>query len=84
MKDKELKKIYNEYFQQTLRATKEYERLFNDSTDMQRLFVSRFSNEEREEFEKVIESFISAEDQIFEDTFVSAVKYAYKVFQELK
>lgn len=84
MKDRELKKIYNEYFQQTLKATKEYEKLFNDSTDMQKSFVSRLSKEERGEFEKIIESFIAAEDQILEDTFVSAVKYAYKVFQELK
>lgn len=83
MKDKELKKIYNKYFQETLKATKEYEKLFNYSTDMQQSFVSKLSKEDREEFENIIESFIVAEDQMLEDTFVNAVKHAYKVFKEI-
>ncbi len=84
MKDKELKKIYNKYFQETLKASKEYEKLFNDSTDMQKSFVSKLSKEDRESFEKIIESFIVAEDQMLEDTFVNAVKYVYKVFKEIE
>ncbi len=83
MEDKELKKIYNEYFQRTLKSTKEYKKLFNDSADRQKAFVSKFSNEDREEFEKIIENFIIAEDQMLEDTFVNAVRYAFKVFKEL-
>ena len=83
MEDKELKKIYNEYFQRTLKSTKEYKELFNDSADRQKAFVSKLSNEDREEFEKIIENFIIAEDQMLEDTFVNAVRYAFKVFKEL-
>lgn len=84
MEDKELKKIYNEYFRATLKATKEYETLFNDSADIQKPFVDRLSKEDRQIFDQIIEKFIGAEDQMLEDTFVSAVKYSYKVFLELK
>ncbi len=84
MEEKELRKIYNEYFQQTLKGSKEYKKLFSDSTDMQKSFISRLSNKDREEFEKVIESFIVAEDKMLEDTFVNAVKYAFKIFKEMK
>ena len=84
MKDKELRKIYNEYFKESLKNTKEYKELFNSSVDIQRLFVTKLSKEDKETFDKIIESFIIAEDRMLEDTFVNAVKYTYKVFKELK
>lgn len=84
MKDKELRKIYNEYFKVSLKNTKEYKELFNSSVDMQKLFVTKLLKEDKETFDKIIESFIIAEDRMLEDTFINAVKYAYKVFKELE
>ena len=40
--------------------------------------------EDKVKLENIIYSFIEAEDQMLEDTFVNAVKYSYRVFQELK
>ena len=84
MEEQELKNIYNEYFKASLKDSKEYKELFDSSVDEQKIFVSKLSKEDKETFDKIIESFIIAEDRMLEDTFVNAVKYAFKVFKELK
>ncbi len=71
-------------FKKTLKQTNEYKELFNCSADKQQLFVTKLSKEDKETFENIIDSFIVAEDQMLEDTFVNAVKYSYKLFLKLK
>ena len=84
MKDKELKAIYNNYFSETMKASKEYQKKFNEAVNRQKPFTDKLSKEDKQLFDKIVESFIFAEDQLLEDTFVNAVKYAYKVFQEIE
>ena len=84
MKDQELKSIYNQYFSEIMKASKEYQRKFNEAVDRQKPFTDKLSNEDMQIFDKIVESFITCEDQLLEDTFVYAVKYAYKVFKEIE
>lgn len=84
MEGEELKKIYREHFKESMKDSEEYKTMFNDAVDFQKPFVDKLSNEDREIFDQIIEKFIGAEDQMLEDTFVNAVKYSYKVFQELE
>ena len=84
MKDQELKGIYNNYFSETMKASKEYQRRFNEAVDMQKPFTDNLSNVDKQVFDKIVESFITCEDQLLEDTFVYAVKYAYKIFKEIE
>ena len=84
MESTELKNIYTQYFKDSMKNSKEYKKMFNDAVDFQKTFVDKLSKEDKEIFEIIIEKFIEAEDQILEDTFVNAVRYSYKVFQELK
>ena len=84
MEEEELKKIYREHFKESMKDSEEYKTMFNDAVDFQKPFVDRLSKEDRQIFDQIIEKFIGAEDQMLEDTFVKAVKYSYKVFQELK
>ena len=84
MEGEELKKIYREHFKESMKDSEEYKKMFNDAVDFQKSFVDKLSKEDKEVFDKIIEKFIGAEDQMLEDTFVNAVKYSYKVFQELK
>ena len=84
MQEKELKKIYRDHFKESMKDSKEYKKMFNDAVDFQKPFVEKLSKEDKEEFDEIIERFIEAEDQMLEDTFVNAVRYSYKVFQELK
>ena len=79
----ELKKIYREHFKESMKDSEEYKKMFNDAVDFQKTFVDKLSKEDKEIFEKIIEKFIEAENQMLEDTFVDAVRYSYKVFQEL-
>ena len=84
MKDQELKGIYNNYFSETMKASEEYQKKFNKAVDMQKPFTDKLPNKDKQVFDKIVESFIFAEDQLLEDTFVYAVKYAYKVFKEIE
>lgn len=84
MEGEELKKIYREHFKESMKDSEEYKKMFNDAVDFQKSFVDKLSKEDKEVFDEIIERFIGAEDQMLEDTFVNAVKYSYKVFQELK
>ena len=84
MEGEELKKIYREHFKESMKDSEEYKTMFNDAVDFQKTFVDKLSKEDREIFDQIVEKFIGAEDQMLEDTFVNAVKYSYKVFQELK
>lgn len=84
MEGEELKKIYREHFKESMKDSEEYKKMFNDAVDFQKSFVDKLSKEDKEVFDEIIERFIGAEDQMLEDTFINAVKYSYKVFQELK
>ena len=84
MKDQELKAIYNGYFSEIMKVSEKYQKKFNEAVDMQKLFTDKLSNEDKQVFDKIVESFITCEDQLLEDTFVYAVKYAYKVFKEIE
>ena len=42
------------------------------------------SIDDKKKLERIIYNFIEAEDQMLQDTFVNAVKYAYKVFREIE
>lgn len=80
----ELKKIYREHFRESMKDSEDYKKMFNDAVDFQKTFVDKLSKEDKEIFEIIIERFIEAENQMLEDTFVNAVRYSYKIFQELK
>lgn len=84
MKDKELKKIYKEFFQEKMKQSKEYKTMFSRAVDEEKEYAKSISKKDLEKVEKIISSFIDAEDQMLEDTFVNAVKYAYKVFKEIE
>lgn len=43
-----------------------------------------FSKEDKEIIENIADNFIMAENQMLEDTFVFAAKYAYKILNEIK
>ena len=47
-------------------------------------YLKNILTEDRTIIENIIDKFIAAEDKLLEDTFVNAVKYAYKVFQDIK
>ena len=84
MRDQELKAIYNQYFSEILKPSEEYQRKFNETVDRQKPITDKLSNEDKQIFDKIVENFITCEDQLLEDTFVYAVKYAYKVFKEIE
>ena len=46
--------------------------------------LKRFSKEDIGIIENIVDNFILAENQMLEDTFVFAVKYAYKILNEIK
>ena len=84
MEEKELKLIYTEYFQEKMKQSEKYKTLFSKAVDELNDYLKSKSAEEKKRVEIVIDYFLGAEDQMLEDTFVNAVKYAYKVFLELK
>ncbi len=84
MEEKELKLIYTEYFQEKMKQSEKYKTLFGKAVDRLKDYLESKSDEEKKRVEKIIDNFLGAEDQMLEDTFVNAVKYAYKVFLELK
>ena len=57
---------------------------FGKAVDYVKEQVKRFSKEDMDIIDNIIENFIDAEDQMLEDTFVLAFKYAYKIFNEIK
>lgn len=84
MKESELKKLYYEHFQDKIKSTDKYKRKFGKAVDYVKEQEKRFSKEDMDIIDNIIENFIDAEDQMLEDTFVLAVKYAYKIFNEIK
>ena len=84
MKDKELRIIYKEYFQEKMKQTPKYKTMFSKAVDEEKEYFKTITKEDRVKLEEMICSFIEAEDQMLEDTFVDAVKYAYKVFKEIE
>ena len=83
MKDKELRIIYKEYFQEKMKQSPNYKIMFSKAVDEEKEYFETIPKEDRVKLENIICSFIEAEDQMLEDTFVNAVKYAYKVFKEI-
>lgn len=84
MKEKELKKLYYEHFQEKIKSSEKYKIKFNKAVDYANEQMKRFSKEDRNIIENIVDNFIMAENQMLEDTFVLAVKYAYKIFNEIK
>lgn len=84
MNSKELKTIYREYFQEKMKSSIEYKKMFAEAVEYQNAYLKNILTEDRTIIENIIDKFIAAEDKMLEDTFVNAVKYAYKVFQDIK
>lgn len=84
MKEKELKKVYYGYFQEKIKSSEKYKIKFNKAVDYANEQMKKFSKEDRNIIENIVDNFIMAENQMLEDTFVLAVKYAYKIFNEIK
>jgi len=84
MDSKELKTIYREYFQEKMKSSNEYKKMFAEAVEYQSEYLKNALTEDRTIIENIIDKFIAAEDKMLEDTFVNAVKYAYKVFQDIK
>ena len=84
MDSKELKIIYREYFQEKIKSSSEYKKMFGEAVEYQNEYLKNILTEDRTIIENIIDKFIAAEDKMLEDTFVNAVKYAYKVFQDIK
>lgn len=83
MGDSKLKTIYKEYFQNKINQSKKYKELFSKAVDYEKEYLSTHKSD-TEKLEQLIDAFISAENQMLEDTFVFAVKYAYQVFNEIR
>ena len=84
MKDRELKEIYKKYFQEEMKQSEKYKIMFSKAVDKEKEYVDFISENDKAKLEEIISNFIEAEDQMLEDTFVNAVKYAYKVFKEIE
>ena len=84
MDSKVLKTIYREYFQEKMKSSIEYKKMFAEAVEYQNEYLKNILTEDRTIIKNIIDKFIAAEDKLLEDTFVNAVKYAYKVFQDIK
>jgi len=84
MDSKELKTIYRECFQEKMKSSNGYKKMFAEAVEYQNKYLKSVLTEDRTIIENIIDKFIAAEDKMLEDTFVNAVKYAYKVFQDIK
>ena len=84
MDSKVLKTIYREYFQEKMKSSIEYKKMFAEAVEYQNEYLKNILTEDRTIIENIIDKFIAAEDKLLEDTFVNAVKYAYKVFHDIK
>ena len=84
MDSKVLKTIYREYFQEKMKSSIEYKKMFAEAVEYQNEYLKNILTEDRTIIENIIDKFIAAEDKLLEDTFVNAVKYAHKVFQDIK
>ena len=84
MDSKVLKTIYREYFQEKMKSSIEYKKMFAEAVEYQNEYLKNILTEDSTIIENIIDKFIAAEDKLLEDTFVNAVKYAYKVFQDIK
>ena len=83
MEESKLKTIYNEYFQNKIKQSKKYKKLFSIAVDYEKEYLSTHKSE-TEKIEQIVDAFISAQNQMLEDTFICAVKYAYDVFNEIQ
>lgn len=84
MDSKQLKIIYRECFEEKMKSSNEYKKMFAEAVEYQNEYLKNILTEDRTIIENIIDKFIAAEDKMLEDTFVNAVKYAYKVFQDIK
>ena len=84
MKEKELRKLYYEHFQEKIKSSEKYKIKFNKAVSYEKEHMKRFSKDDKEIIENIVDNFIMAENQMLEDTFVFAVKYAYKIINEIK
>ena len=84
MKEKELRKLYYEDFQEKIKSSEKYKMKFNKAVSYEKEYMKRFSKENKDIIENIVDNFIIAENQMLEDTFVLAVKYAYKIINEIK
>ena len=66
-----------------MKQSQKYKKMFSEAVDYQNEYLKTITQAEKLKVEKIIESFINAEDQMLVDTFVNAVRYAYKLFLEL-
>lgn len=83
MEESKLKAIYKEYFQNKIQQSKKYKKLFSKAVDYEKEYLSTHKSD-TSKLEQVIDAFIYSQTQMFEDTFVYAVKYAYQVFNEIR
>ena len=84
MNSKELKTIYRECFQEKMKSSIEYKKMFAEAVEYQNEYLKNILTGDRTIIENIIDKFIAEEEKMLEDTFVNAVKYAYKVFQDIK
>ena len=84
MKEKELRKLYYEHFQEKIKSSEKYKIKFNKAVSYEKENLKRFSKEDIGIIENIVDNFILAENQMLEDTFVLAVKYTYKILNEIK
>lgn len=82
MEERKLKTIYKEYFQNKIKQSNKYKELFSTAVDYEKEYLSTHKSDTAK-LEQVIDAFIYAQNQMLEDTFVYAVKYAYKIFNEI-
>lgn len=71
-------------FSRKMKSSNEYKKMFAEAVEYQNEYLKNVLTEDRTIIENIIDKFIAAEDKMLEDTFVNAVKYAYKVFQDIK
>ena len=83
MEECKLKTIYKEYFQNKIQQSQKYKELFSKAVHYEKEYLSTHKSD-TEKLEQIIDAFIYAQTQMLEDTFVYAVKYTYKVFNETR
>lgn len=83
MEESKLKTIYKEYFQNKIKQSKKYKELFSTAVDYEKDYLLTHKNDIAK-LEQIVDAFIYAQNQMLEDTFVYAVKYAYGLFNEIR
>lgn len=83
MEESNLRTIYKEYFQNKIQQSQKYKKLFSKAVHYEKEYLSTHKND-TEKLEQIIDAFTYSQTQMLEDTFVSAVKYAYDVFNKIR